>query len=1294
MSRRGLFARMRLSGPAGITLLYALFAGLWILLSGWLLETTIEDAAILARLEQFKGLLFVAVTSALLYVLLRVLHGLIAISPSGATDPHAAPVPRMHDLALVLVGLVLMVPLMAFVIGIIAGRDLEQQALADLERIAVLKAAHIDGWLTERRANARVLAGDRHFIDQVRQLMDGRDAEMLPPVTSRLAAVHSAHNYDAVHLLDGAGRVLASAGREHAFDRQVLDLVAQAREPGIVHGGDIQIDASGLRHMHFAVQLLPQAGTAGERSAVVVIHSDPESFLFPYLEDWSGLKYNGETLLLRRDGDRITFLNRTRFSDQSLPENGLDLPDSPLPSAAAVIDADPGTIVGRDYRGVPVLAAYRPIPGTDWRLLVKADRDEVRAPLHRLQFWVSLVALFAVAAIGTVLLMFWLQRQRLEELKLRAEQARADRLLRHFFELPFIGMASCGAADLRWGRVNDRLCEILGYSHEELAKMTWEEVTHPGDLPAERCEFDRLLRGEADGYCMEKRYLRKDGSIVPVKIDVRCVRKQSGEADYFLATIEDIGNRKQHEARIERLTRMYAALSYSNQAIVRCRDEGELLPAMCEAAVAHGGMSGAWIGLIDPESGDPRPAVGSGSDTAALDRLWRDGTGGNEGLGPVAEAMRRNRPVWWQAGDGGPFEDFAATSGWRAAAVLPLHRGGSAMGVYLLYSDVAGFFDGDIRGLVQELATDVDHALAGLDQAAARRRAEAALMESYHRYQSLVESAPIPIFINRGDSITFVNRAALKLFGAESPDQLLGRSPFDLIHPDFHAVVRQRLVRLREYGEPVPEVEEKYVRLDGRVVDVEVSATPFQDQGMTAEHVMLRDISERKEAEARIERLAFFDPLTELPNRTLLGDRAARAISAARRRNGSLAVLFLDLDHFKNVNDSLGHRIGDSLLLEATRRLLDVVRGEDTVSRLGGDEFMLIIQGVDADGAARVAEKLLATFSEPFHLENQEILVTASIGIALYPADGTKFETLYSAADTAMYRAKRDGRNGYCFFTVEMQAQAMRYLKVENALRHALQQNEFRLVYQPQIALADGRVVGAEALLRWQQPALGDVPPSEFIPIAESSGQILPIGEWVLRTAAAELKTWLDDGIGELTMAVNLSAVQFRHPRLPEAIVEIAGEAGLPARLLELELTESTTMDDPERARVTLERLNGVGVRLAIDDFGTGYSSLGYLKRFKVHKLKIDQSFVRDLLVDPEDHAIVQAIIRLAGSLEMRTIAEGVETAEQREVLRAMGCDEIQGWLVSRPLDAAAFGEFLAARRPRARRRPAAGRRT
>ena len=454
-----------------------------------------------------------------------------------------------------------------------------------------------------------------------------------------------------------------------------------------------------------------------------------------------------------------------------------------------------------------------------------------------------------------------------------------------------------------------------------------------------------------------------------------------------------------------------------------------------------------------------------------------------------------------------------------------------------------------------------------------------------------------------------------------------------------------------------------------------LSISRIQDsQGLTTHYVAIfSDISRRLEQEARIRDLAYFDTLTGLANRVLLRDRVQHDLSMARRHQTALSLLFIDLDHFKHINDSLGHQVGDQLLIQVAQRIKHMLREQDTVARLGGDEFMVVLPETTTEGASHKASQLLQTLSRPYEIGGQELTVTPSIGIAMYPEDGQDFEGLYRCADTAMYRAKQEGRSRHAFFTREMQASAVRRLQLENALRRAIDRGEFSLHYQPQLTLDHSRVVGFEALLRWQHPELGAVSPGEFIPVAEQTGQIVAIGQWVLHTACQQMRQWHLQGLPDVGVAVNMSAVQFRQPDLVAQVARVLESTRLPAHCLELELTESTAMLDPEAAVTTMQALHRLGVRLSIDDFGTGYSSLSYLKRFQIHKLKIDQSFVRDLPDDPDDAGIVETIIQMARSLGLTTIAEGVETEAQHAFLQQRGCNEVQGYLLARPLPATAL---------------------
>lgn len=588
----------------------------------------------------------------------------------------------------------------------------------------------------------------------------------------------------------------------------------------------------------------------------------------------------------------------------------------------------------------------------------------------------------------------------------------------------------------------------------------------------------------------------------------------------------------------------------------------------------------------------------------------------------------------------------------------------------------------EIRALFSPLKDSAGNVHGGLclvEDFSERQQAEEQLLAYRQRLALLVEQMALGVIEwDEQFRVADWNPAASQIFGY-TREQALGQHAFFIL-PDSekHQIDEKVLASLLKQRGGHRHTNTNLTR-DGRLITCEWYNTTLVDSsgkvlGVTS---LVMDITERREAEQQIRYLAHFDPLTGLPNRTLLTDRVGQALKDAQREQRPLGLMFLDIDNFKNVNDTLGHSVGDALLTELAKRFATVLREADTVSRLGGDEFILLLPATDSDGAAHVAQMLLAETSRTCRIGLHEFNVTASIGIALYPADGDNFETLSQAADIAMYRAKQEGRNTFRLFEPRMQERAAHHLAMENALRRALERNELSLHYQPQLCLQTGTVYGVEALLRWEHPELGWIPPAEFIPLAEESGLIIPLGEWVMQSAARQMVRWRAEGLPLHSMAVNLSMVQFRQSNLPARVRAILSETGLPAGHLELELTESISMTQPEAAIAMTHALHRIGVKLSIDDFGTGYSSLAYLKRLSIDKLKIDRSFVAELDMDSDDQAIVSAIVSLSRVMGLRTVAEGVETGTQLALLENLGCDAAQGYLIARPLPAGEMTVWL-----------------
>ena len=522
----------------------------------------------------------------------------------------------------------------------------------------------------------------------------------------------------------------------------------------------------------------------------------------------------------------------------------------------------------------------------------------------------------------------------------------------------------------------------------------------------------------------------------------------------------------------------------------------------------------------------------------------------------------------------------------------------------------------------------------------------------------------------QGKELLYLNPAAERIYGRPVCDFFADSSLWSrLVHPDdrdrvmgcFGALAINDAVTI-EYRIVRPDGSERWLE-DRARVSSGLDGTPLRIDGVAS------DISERRSHAERIAYQANHDALTGLPNRNLLSDRVSQALAQARRTDQHVAVLFMDLDGFKFVNDSYGHAFGDALLCTIAARLEVVVRESDTTARLGGDEFVILLPGMArSEDAAQVASKVLDAFKVPFSQDGRDLHLTASIGISVFPQDGDSCDLLLQHADVAMYRAKANGRNGFESYSIEMGAQAQERMELERALRGALERDELALHYQPQVNRKDGRIVGVEALLRWHHPTLGMVSPARFIPVAEETGLIIPIGEWVLRTACAQANSWHARGHTGLCVAVNMSAKQFQQQDVPALVRDVLGCTRLPAQCLELELTESALMHDTDATVETMRQIKKLGVRLSLDDFGTGYSSLSYLKRFPIDVLKIDQSFTFEVTSDEGAASITRAIIAMARSLNMTTVAEGVETKEQLEFLGALGCDVMQGFHISRPL--------------------------
>jgi diguanylate cyclase (GGDEF)-like protein/PAS domain S-box-containing protein len=565
-------------------------------------------------------------------------------------------------------------------------------------------------------------------------------------------------------------------------------------------------------------------------------------------------------------------------------------------------------------------------------------------------------------------------------------------------------------------------------------------------------------------------------------------------------------------------------------------------------------------------------------------------------------------------------------------------------------------------------------------------RLQSQLVRAEEKYRAIFEDAVIGIFQTTPDGQPIsINRALAEMHKYESPEQFLTEVS-DVVSQLFVDPRRMNDLRERLKKDGIVRGAEVEVYCSDRTkrwVLMNLRAASDSAGNIVLHEGTVEDITDRKAAEERVQYLAYYDALTGLSNRTLVRDRLAKALASARRQGEKVALLFLDLDRFKDINDSLGHAVGDLLLQEVAQRLKTWAREQDTVARLSGDEFLIVITKVkDISDAAVAAERLMDAMTPEFEVQGHTLDVTCSLGISIFPDHGADAETLIKNADAAMYCSKDCGRNNYRFFTEDMNARVMERLTLERSLRLALEKKELFLVYQPQMDIRTGQIIGLEALLRWQHSELGLVSPDRFIKIAENSGLIIPIGEWVLRTACSQVRQWQDEGLLAVPVSVNVSAVQFRQEGFQDLVGKVLQESRLASQYLELELTESMLLSNAQVTFSVLQELRTMGLKLAIDDFGTGYSSLSYLKQFPFSKLKIDRSFIREVAVNPDDAAITAAIIAMARKLSLKVLAEGVETEEQMAFLRSHQCDEIQGYYFSKPLDAVKAREILRADQP------------
>ncbi len=731
---------------------------------------------------------------------------------------------------------------------------------------------------------------------------------------------------------------------------------------------------------------------------------------------------------------------------------------------------------------------------------------------------------------------------------------------------------------------------------------------------------------------------------------------------------------KQLERQTEHLARLYRVLSEVNQHIVRKPQPLELFQFVCDTLIADKVFRMAWIGVPQESGGYAAAAV----------------------AGMTAQQQAVLQTCQACVDDGAWFINDISADNYRQALPLPLHRlyehspfvsigefplrpeTAAPAILVIIPQDAEVFAHPDYRRLIDELVGDIEFAV----DVAAQEQRQAHNVRQLELAATVFANSSEGIAVTDADEkILSVNRAFCEITGYRT-DEVIGNTPRVLKSERHERDFYQTMWRtINETGHWQGEIWNR--RKNGQVYPEQLSITTvYADSGEVNNYIAIfSDLSKVKESEQRLEHLQWHDPLTDLPNRRMFGDLLAQAVEAAKRNSQPLALLCLDLDHFKDINDGFGFVVGDKLLIQMAQRLRKRIRSSDIVARLGGDEFIVLLTDTaDVDAATVWAADLLELAEQPFNLEDGgQVQLSTSIGIAMFPDHGATALELLQKVDSAVYLSKQRGRDQFAYYSEEMTEKALERVKLGNHLRHAMENSELQVYYQPQVDIRSGSIVGAEALMRWNCPQLGMVPPDRFIPLAEELGCIIPMGEWILRTVCRQGRAWLDAGKQPLTLAVNLSMVQFYQDDIVQNIADILAETGFPANLLELEVTESLLMHNEQQTIARLQELHQLGTILAMDDFGTGYSSLAYLKYFPLTVLKIDKSFVDDLPHDPADCKMVSAIIQMGKGLGLKLLAEGVESQEQLDYLQAVGCDSYQGYYRSKPLPAAEFVALLGA---------------
>ncbi len=1118
--------------------------------------------------------------------------------------------------------------------------SVRERAGAELQSTVNLLAQDVARWRADRLGDGEVLRRNRAALGQLDSAVGQPGGVAGAELRYWLQGYLDAFDYESVQVLAPDHSALLELGRPHTLSPATVELLARVRERGFTELSSLQRDASGRTYLDLVVPV-PLNGEFWRIDAVV-LRVSPHHYLIPLLHGWPGGSRSAETLLFEERPDGLQLMLPARFAPPEAPPMKVAFDDPQLVSAAAWRGELKGE--GLDYRrGPEVFAAAARVADSDWLLVSKVDRDELLAHTRGQTLAAAAASLLLLLASALALARIWRNQRRLTRSRLLQEQrdrAELERLRNDLIETMEVARLGGWERNLETGELwwSERTRELLGIAADVApSREAFIERVHPDD----RAHVQAVLSERySQGLGGEFSYRLSDaaGAVRYFHNRFRIEKDAAGRPLRVVGTVQDVTGQQRIAQELERKSAYLLA-------IVNHLPQG--------------------ISVFD--------------ETLHL-QYWNDGLA--EVLDLPPEIVRHNVSfdelimVPALRGEYGPGDPAGHVQRRRELALqFQPHRFERTRpnGRTHLVAGEPLFVEGRVAGFITTYTDITEH-----------KRAEAELARQNRILQTIIDNIPGGVsLIDRDLNLVAYNEELRRVL--DFPDALFADGL-----PTLETLIRFNAER-GEYGEGDPDrlVDEmlsrarhaeahsfERTRPDGTVLHVQ--GRPLPDGGFVT---IYTDITERKRAEAEIEHLAHHDMLTGLANRFSLDARLQQSLADSRRNGHGLAVLFLDLDRFKHINDSLGHQVGDQLLRQVAERLRTTVRDADIVARQGGDEFVVVVQGIgDSAHAAHVAQKILGRLSAPYLADGSELHTTPSIGIALYPDDGEDAAALLRCADTAMYHAKAHGRANFQFYTEEMNRSATERLDLERKLRRALQQQEFELWYQPQLAARDGQVTGVEALVRWRHPEDGLIAPARFIPLAEETGLIVDLGSWVLGEACRQARRWLDAGLPPLRMSVNLSTRQLMHAGLADAVSAALAETRLPPALLELEITESSVMERPDDAIPVLDGLKQLGVELAIDDFGTGYSSLSYLKLFPLDHLKIDRSFVSDIKHDPNDAAIVAAAVSLAHNLGLSVIAEGVESAVQVERLVELGCDELQGYHFSKPLPTDAVHDWLRTR--------------